>query len=378
MIKQISVLFATFCLSATAIAQPDVTSAYNANKAGKFEEAVTYIEKAMSDPKATSKEKTWRYRGNIYLNIAKDPALSEKFPNAASLSQESYFKAMEVDAAGDYKEENKAALADLQVILLTKAGKQYETSDFCGAAGNFESAKLISEKFGITDSVGIFNTAYCSDRCGNLDKALTGYKKSAELGYNVPAVYLYMSEVYTKQGKIDEAKKVLADARAKYPKDVELLRGEVNFMLNDQQYDKALDLLKSLAASDPKNETVWFVLGATHEKLGNVTEQEKAYKTAVDLKPNYFDALFNLGATYYNQGVEQMKECDKIPPRETAKYDDCAAKSKVYFTKSIEFLERAYKERPEDRDIISALSEGYLRVDNTEGHLKMKALLNKQ
>ena len=185
-----------------------------------------------------------------------------------------------------------------------------------------------------------------------------------------------MSEIYKKKGDVDNAKKVMADARAKYPKDVELLRGEVNFLLNDQLYDKAVDLLKSLAASDPNNETVWFVLGATHEKLGNLAEQEKAYKQAVDLKPNYFDALFNLGATYYNEGVEKMKECDKIPPREAAKYDDCVAKTKVSFAKSIEYLERAFEEKKEDQDIINALSEAYLRVDNMDGHKKMKDLMN--
>lgn len=377
MIKKISMLIAVACFTGTAIAQPDVTSAFNANKAGKYEEAVGYIEKALSDPKATSKEKTWRYRGNIYLNISKDPVLSEKFPNSAKLCQESFFKAMEVDAAGDYREENKGALGELQGVILTRAAKQYETENFCDAAENFNSAKNISEKFGLTDSVGIFNAAYCYDRCGKYDQAIEGYNKSASIGYNVPAVYLYLSDVYTKKGDIDGAKKVMADARAKYPKDVELLRGEVNFMLNDQQYDKALDLLKSLAASDPNNETVWFVLGATHEKLGNLVEQEKAYKQAVDLKPNYFDALFNLGATYYNEGVEKMKECDKIPPREAAKYDDCVAKTKVSFAKSIEYLERAFEEKKDDQDIISALSEAYLRVDNMEGHNKMKALLKK-
>ena len=40
-----------------AQAQPKVTSAYNANKDGKFEDAKQYIDEAMTDPKATEKEK---------------------------------------------------------------------------------------------------------------------------------------------------------------------------------------------------------------------------------------------------------------------------------------------------------------------------------
>ena len=68
-----------FCLmvAGSAFAQPaKLTSAFNANKDGKYEEAMTYIEEAASDPKVTSKEKYWRYRGDIYFNIAKDATLS--------------------------------------------------------------------------------------------------------------------------------------------------------------------------------------------------------------------------------------------------------------------------------------------------------------
>ena len=39
-------------------AQADVTSAYNANKQGDYAKAAEYIEKAINDPKAVTKEKT--------------------------------------------------------------------------------------------------------------------------------------------------------------------------------------------------------------------------------------------------------------------------------------------------------------------------------
>ena len=55
--------------------QKQVVSAYNANKAGKYADAATYIDEAITVEKAALKEKTWRYRGEIYLNIAKDTAL---------------------------------------------------------------------------------------------------------------------------------------------------------------------------------------------------------------------------------------------------------------------------------------------------------------
>ncbi len=375
--KKILAIFGLITTTACLHAQADVTSAFNANKAGDYDKAITFIEKSLSDPKASGKEKTWRYRGNIYLNVLTSPEYAAKYANAAQLAKESYFKAMELDKGNDYINENKVALANIQAIMLDKASKQYESGDYCGAAENFNISGEVSGKFGIVDSASIFNSAYCNDRCGNLDLAIAGYKKSAEIGYNIPGVFIYMSDIYLKQGKTEEGKKIITDARAKYPHNAELLRSEVNFLLNDQKYNEALELLKSLAAKPDANEMIWFVLGATHEKLGNVDEQEKAYKKSLEINPNYYDALFNLGATYYNRGVEKLKECDKIPAREQAKYNDCVAEADVFFHKAVENLEKAYKERPQDKEIISALMEAYVRTGNIEGNKKLREELNR-
>lgn len=358
--------------SLLVLAQPDVTSAYNANKDGQFAEAAGYIEKAIKDPKASAKEKTWRYRGDIYLNIARTPELSGQFPDAVKLCKESYFKAMELDASKDYIKENTMALSGLQDILLTKAGQQYSAKDFCGAAENFRLTEEISSKFGVIDSAAIFNTAFCLDQCGKPEEALAGYKRSAEIGYNVPSVFAYIAEIHTKAGRADEAKKVISDARAKYPKDAELLRNEVNILIGEQKFDQALELLVALTKADPNNETIWYVLGATYEKLGRVADQETAYRRATELKPDYYDALFNLGATYYNQGVEKLKECDKIPPREAAKYDSCVADANGIFNKSIVEFEKAYAVNPKEKEIMMALKEAYVRVGNIEGQKKME------
>lgn len=368
-------IFSIMVMFSVAFSQADVTSAFNANKAGEYDKAVTFIEKALSDPKATAKEKTWRYRGNIYLNVLQNPQFSSKYPQAAQLAKESYFKAMELDNGNDYLNENRAALVSLQENILTSASKQYEGGDFCGAADNFFISGEISNKFGVLDSASIFNNAYCNDRCGKHDLAIAGYKKSGEIGYNVPEVYIYISDIYTKLGKIEDAKSTISMARAKYPHNSELLRSEVNFLLNDQKYDQALELLKSLSQQDNSNETIWFVLGATHEKLGNIDEQEKAYKKAIELNPTYYDALFNLGATYYNLGVEKLKECDKIPTREQARYNDCVAHGDVFFTKAVENLEKAYNQKPTEKEIVSALMEAYARTGNIEGSKKLRAEL---
>ena len=90
------VLMATLMVAGMiAQAQAKVTSAYNANKEGKYEAAKGFIDEALSDPKATEKEKFWRYRGDIYMNIACDSMLSAKYPQSINESLKCYKEAIE-------------------------------------------------------------------------------------------------------------------------------------------------------------------------------------------------------------------------------------------------------------------------------------------
>lgn len=372
--NKLLILTLIFGLAGSAFAQPDVTTAYNLNNQGKFEEAMTYIEKAAGDAKATSKEKYWRYRGNIYLNIAQDAALAAKYPDALSIAIQSYMKSKELDKYGDYANEVQTSMGNGQRLANEKGDKAYSAGDFCTAAKSFELALQISDAYNILDSAFVFNTAYCYDRCGQTAQAISGYQRCASMNYNVPAVYVYIAEIHLKNSDKEAASRVLAEARAKYPKDGDLLRTEVGIYLNDGNYEKAEQILTALTETDPKNETVWFVLGVTYGKLGKKTEEENAYNKSLELKPDYYDALFNMGAMYFNEGLETEKTCVEIPPREKEKYNECISRVKNRFTKSVEILERAYSVKS-DREIIAALKDAYYKTERVEDYERMKALL---
>jgi tetratricopeptide (TPR) repeat protein len=158
----------------------------------------------------------------------------------------------------------------------------------------------------------------------------------------------------------------------------------VNIYLADEQYEKAETLLKSLTEADPKNEVIHYILGITYGKLAKKDEEEAAYKSALALKPNYYDALFNSGAMYFNRGLDKEKECETIPPRETAKFNDCTASCKVSFANAVTNLEGAYnnmapemKGTQEERQLIGALKDAYYKAERYDDYNKMKELLGK-
>jgi tetratricopeptide (TPR) repeat protein len=240
----------------------------------------------------------------------------------------------------------------------------------------------ISNAFNIIDTAMIFNSAYCFDQCGKFDLAVKGYNECIKYSYNVPDTYRYLSDVYTRNNQKEEARKVLSDARAKFPNDADLLTAEVNILLGNQEYVKAEELLVALTQKDGSNEMYWYVLGVTYDKLAKKAEEEKAYLKAIELKPNYYDARFNLGALFFNQGVEKDTQCNDIPPRETAKYNDCVAQASVLFKKSVEHLEAAYNNIPEnlkgtqeEKQLITALKDAYYKAGQEADYQRMKDLL---
>ena len=88
-----NVITLLFLLSAgSMLGQKQVVSAFNANKTGDFASAASYIDEAITIEKAALKDKTWRYRGEIYLNIAQDSALSLAYPQALWTARDSYKK----------------------------------------------------------------------------------------------------------------------------------------------------------------------------------------------------------------------------------------------------------------------------------------------
>ena len=114
--KKIFVLTLTLFAFRILFSQACVTTAYMANESGNYQEAVQAIEECLLDPKATAKEKYWRYRAAIYINVAKDAELSKQYPNALMLSRESVTKAMELDLKKDYEGDNKGALLQIQML----------------------------------------------------------------------------------------------------------------------------------------------------------------------------------------------------------------------------------------------------------------------
>ena len=154
--------------------------------------AVTYIEQAIDNPKANVKNKTWRYRGDIYLNVSRDSLLFAQFPNALTLAKESYLKAQELDTKGSYSQEIKIGLGGVQTAASNEGIGRYSSGDFGSAGAFFDLSAEIAQAFEVVDTMAIYNAALCYEKADQLELAVARYEACADIGYQIPNVYLFI------------------------------------------------------------------------------------------------------------------------------------------------------------------------------------------
>ena len=367
-------------ITATAFGQKEVVSAYNANKDGDYRAAATYIEQAILVEKSALKEKTWRYRGQIYLNIAGDTTVSAEYPDALILARDSYLKAKELDKKGRYEEEIKKGLGSVQVQANNNGINFYNLGAFDVAGESFDLAADVARNFDMVDTMAVYNAALCYEKASMNDLAIARYHECATIKYQVPNVFLFISTLYRNAGDNERALETLQNARESYPREQSLIIEELNIYLTSGEFEKAKTNLQLAAEQDPTNEILWFSLGSVFDNLGNSEEAISAYLKAIEVKADYFDANYNLGALYFNQAVQDINTANdmwkpRMTSREAAAQKKLENEAKELFITAKPYLEKAFEVNPEDIQTIRSLKDIYARTEEYDKLKKMSDLL---
>ncbi|MDA8696027.1 tetratricopeptide repeat protein [Flavobacteriales bacterium] len=362
------------------LAQKDVVSAYNANQDGDYLKAAEYIDKAIDDPKANIKEKTWRYRGNIYTNLAADSALYTQVPDALEKAAMSLMKAEELDAKNRYESERQADVAR-GASIAGNAGISYFNSGVFGRAGElFVTAAEMTQMLGAVDTMAIFNSALCFEKANLNDRAVEQYMMCGAYGYQVPEVFLFVANIHKMEGDTAKALTTLQNARGDFPREQALIIEELNIYLIAGEFERAKENLMLAAEQDPTNEILWFSLGSVYDNLNMQDEAVEAYAKSLEIKPDYFDANYNLGALYFNKAVQMVNDAnDMWKPRmskdESAKQTEMEKGGKAMFSTALPYLEKALEVDPEDRETLRSLRDIYARVGLDDKMLEVSAKL---
>lgn len=361
-------------------AQKDVVSAFNANTDGDYLKAAEFIDLAIGDPKANIKEKTWRYRGNIYTNLASDSVLYAQVPDALERAAASFVEADKLDLKQRYESERKADIARGATIA-GQAGINYFNAGVYGRAGElFVTAAEMTQMLGAVDTMAVFNSALCFEKANQNERAIEQYMLCGVYGYQVPEVFLFVANIHKMEGDTASALKTLQNARRDFPREQALIIEELNIYLVAGNFELAKENLMLAAEQDPNNEILWFSLGSVYDNLGMSDEAVDAYGKSLAIKADYFDANYNLGALYFNKAVQMVNEANdmwkpKMSKAEASKQKELEEGGKAMFATALPYLENALEVEPDDRETLRSLRDIYARVGMDDKMLKVSAKL---
>lgn len=363
--KKLTVIIIMLSVIGSAFAQKqDRTTAFNYLRKGQLDKALQFIEPTISDPTTMNDAKTWFYRGNIYLQIhmSEKPEFKNLDPNALTKAFESYQKMLQLDTKKEFYYDAIKNLLVISEQLYNTGVESYKASNYNAALENFEKAVAVSASYDNIDTLAIFNAGLAAESAVNYPKAIEYYNRLIELNYPQPLIYSSLSGVYLAQGDTLKAFEAINKGREKYPEEFALLITETNLYLSTGETEKAMTNLQQAVKTDPNNPTIHYAVGASYDQMGNKAEAEKAYIAAVQLKPDYFEPNYNLGALYVNQAAEIINEANKLKLGDP-KYDVMKLEADGILQKSLPYLETASKLDPKDKNTLIALKEIYTRLN---------------
>lgn len=413
--KRVFVLLVVLCSIHVAKGQNNnVVSAINYLEKGWLQDKDTAallkararIDTAARHPDTKEKCKTWFYRGKIYhaifdMNLARivtkiqETDLSKKNMiayqtvnvNDLETAIVSYKKELELDTKDDWSGDAKKYLKVCVDDYAYKAyamyfGKKYEEALPLAE----KSYELSLKNAGKTDTNSLNIAAFCAGRTKQYDKAISLYEQLIGIKYQPVNCYTYLIELYKQKGDEPGLKACIAKARTAFPNEYVFIVEDLNMAIKEGKIADAINSLNLAIEKDPKNAELHLVLGQTYQKMAFadpkpanfdelVKKAEEQFKSATDLKTDYFNAYYNYGVFYSNWGASILNASQKLT--DMSKMNAEEKKANDLFLKAIPLLERSLEINKTDKDAMRALKQLYAKTGqaDTDKYKKLNDML---
>lgn len=379
--KLVILLVMVFAGSALIAQNSERTNAFMFNKNGQYDKARESVDKAINHERTMNDPRTWMYRGIIYLNIVFSEDFAGLDAQALEKSLESFVKVMELDPT-DRNKQKSEIIPRIDVIgqqYFSKAVELFNESNFSLAAVDFKKAFDVAKIIDKVDTLALLNAGLASVRGEMFEQALTYYAMLQEIGFDEPDLYRNIAASYRGLENNEKMMETIERGRKKFPKDTGIILEEINAYLSMGQGEKVLDELKELLVQDPTNYTIYFVLGTiygddTKAEMYNMDVAAGYYIKAIEIEPNYYDAVYNLGALYINESNKIQVKANDLPLDKTKEYDVLTKQADEIIKKALPHLEKAFEMQPSNQETIQVLKSVYARFKMNDKLQKLNEL----
>jgi tetratricopeptide (TPR) repeat protein len=193
-------------------------------------------------------------------------------------------------------------------------------------------------------------------------------------------IYKNIALILVDQGKIDEAKKAIADARIANPEDNTLLLTEANLYLSTKDYEMYKKLVAEALEKNPNDADLVFNLGVLSAQAKNPVDAEKYYKRVMEIDPKYVNAYINLAALKLEDEKVLIDEMNKLgtSAKDMKRYDVLKIKREDLFKSVIPYLQKAVELDPANIDVSKTLLNVYSALEMMPEYKVLKAKIKEQ
>ena len=345
-------------------------------------EAKEYIDKAAAHADTKDDAKCLMYLGKINIGVAFGFAMDstaftgldvEKTMNEGFTALK---RSKEVDTKGRYVDDVDGYANYWRVLLANQGITAYGEQKYEMAMAGLLGAAKYGEVIGLEDSMYYFYGGQAALMEKEYEAAEVAFKECVRLNYVTGESVSFLASAMKEQGKVEEAEKEMAKAVALYPDNLDLLIRGINFYLDQEKIEEAANALNAAIKLAPDNTALLYSSGGIYESMGRMDDAETAYNKTLEIDPAYTDAKFSLGVLYFNKGADANNEANTFDfndPQYDAKYNAKIEESKGHFAKSVEYLENASAEKPEDIQILEALKSAYGKAGLVDKFKETKA-----
>ena len=390
----LALLAITFGASAQTM---KVQSAYADWQNNRLKNAITNIEEACTHEKTSLDAKTWYYAGAIYarvveISLSDNPAdqkilkkqkITTPIAEIAEKSQKALLKAIEIEKKNGTNEFISLANGTLNVVAsyfsnetvnAFNAEKYEDAIKYAEKA--IESAKAANYKEALEQSKYVMALSY--EVLKNTEKSTELYRELVKENTKKADVYIKIFAANQAAKETEKAINVLKRGIKNLPENAQLKALLGSTYLQAGQREEAEKVVASLLALGEKKEVFNFV-GDIYRDASEIAKAEEYYNKSLALDAKQHEAYFGLASTYFNKGIDVLKEADKVPLDDmTGAYDKLKNESFEYFRKAIPNYRKVLEVKPKDFQTLKALRNIYSLLNMKAEFQEIDALLKQQ
>ena len=364
-------------LAGEAFAQKaDLTSAILSYRKQDMPTAKKYIDQADvkltegGSLKAKDQSKFLYHKGLVYFSLSQDTTVLE--PNRIEFldtAVSAYLMDTQNAGTTNYKK-SKVELIRCAYSYGTAAYDKYDAKEYSEALSLFEKIVYVNASNAISkvDTSNIYNASLMAVQAKDFNKSIELLSRLLELDPSKGEYHMSLIKEYGKVDNEEEQLKALKNGRVLAPNHTGLIFEEVNYYLAQDDNDALLKSLDVAIVAAPDNKILQFAKGMALGNLKKYEEAKLAYKAAIAIDADYFDAYNNLAGLFLDQTVALIEKMNSLglSAADQKKYSSIKKKRNNLYADAKPYLEEAVRINDTALEVLGALKEVCYQTDDID------------